>query len=45
MNVWFDPVAAVVVLFGSKSKANPWALTNAETEYETVHFIEGIVSR
>ena len=45
MNVWFDPVAAFVVLFGSESKANPWALTNAETEYETVHFIEGIVSR
>ena len=45
MNVWFDPVAAIVVLFGSESKASPWALTNAETEYETVHFIESIVSR
>ena len=45
MNVWFDPVAAIVVVFGSESKANPWALTNAETEYETDYFKEGILSR
>ena len=45
MNVWFDPVAAIVLLFGSESKANPWTLTNAETEYETDYFKEGILSR